>query len=197
IKRHRRDLYGDDVRNFATASGLGQLKEDLESSTYTQIDINYVAGGNLKGLSAEEAWEAIEDCVQCDKQRKNLTSTISDQTITDLKDHLVGNEVVTVEIPKCMSWLDAYDEPIGDLDMMEDKVDNQSPQSTPQVLLSFEVYTTPMTYSEEVEETIGISIEVEPLGHTQLEGLGLNTCDHAIPLSFREVPSFDEPKPQP
>ncbi|GKC09674.1 hypothetical protein Tco_1001284 [Tanacetum coccineum] len=38
-------------------------------------------------------------------------------------------EMVKVKIPKYMSWLDAYDEPIGDLDMMEDKVDNPSPQS--------------------------------------------------------------------
>ncbi|GJV41407.1 hypothetical protein Tco_1419847 [Tanacetum coccineum] len=29
-------------------------------------------------------------------------------------------EIVMVKIPKCMAWLD--DEPIGDLDMMEDKV---------------------------------------------------------------------------
>ncbi|GJY58459.1 hypothetical protein Tco_0458351 [Tanacetum coccineum] len=34
-------------------------------------------------------------------------------------------EMVLVKIPKCMAWL--YDEPIGDLDMMEDKVDNPSP----------------------------------------------------------------------
>ncbi|GKC80773.1 reverse transcriptase domain-containing protein [Tanacetum coccineum] len=34
-------------------------------------------------------------------------------------------------------------------------------------------------------------------GQTQLEDLGLNTCNHDIPLSNREVPSFDEPKPQP
>ncbi|GJU98246.1 hypothetical protein Tco_1327517 [Tanacetum coccineum] len=39
-------------------------------------------------------------------------------------------EIVMVKMPKCMSWLDAYDEPIGDLDMMEDKVDNPSPQIT-------------------------------------------------------------------
>ncbi|GJY54768.1 hypothetical protein Tco_0446432 [Tanacetum coccineum] len=164
---------------------------------YTQIDINHAAGGNLKGLSAEEAWETIEDCAQCDKQWKNPTSTISDQTITNLKDHLVGNEVVRVKIPKCMSWLDAYDEPIGDLDMMEDKVDNPSPQSTPQVLPSFEVYTPPVTYPKEVEETLGTPMEVEPLEETQLEDLGLNTCNHDIPLSSREVPIFDEPEPQP
>ncbi|GKB43964.1 hypothetical protein Tco_0888906 [Tanacetum coccineum] len=46
-------------------------------------------------------------------------------------------EIVMVKIPKCMSWLDACDEPIGDLDMIQDKVDNPSPQSTLQVLLSF------------------------------------------------------------
>nr|GEV18355.1 hypothetical protein [Tanacetum cinerariifolium] len=46
-----------------------------------------------------------------------------------------------VKVPKCMSWLDAYNKPIGDLDIMEDKVDNPRPQSTTRVLLSFEVYT--------------------------------------------------------
>ncbi|GJX81992.1 hypothetical protein Tco_0331473 [Tanacetum coccineum] len=73
---------------------------------------------------------------------------------------------------------------------------NSSPQSTPQVLLSFEVYTPPMTYSKEVEETIGILMEVEPLDESQLEDLGLNTC-HELFLSSREIPSFDEPEPQP
>ncbi|GJR13887.1 hypothetical protein Tco_0796539 [Tanacetum coccineum] len=164
---------------------------------YTQSDINYAAGGNLKGLSAEEAWGTIEDCAQCDKQWKTPTSTISDQTITNLKDHLVGNEVVRVKIPKCMSWLDAYDEPIGDLDMMEDKVDNPSPQSTPQVLPSFEVYTPPVTYPEEVEETLGTTNEVEHLDETPLEDLGLNTCNHDVPLSVRKIPSFNETKSQP
>ncbi|GKA98641.1 hypothetical protein Tco_0826578 [Tanacetum coccineum] len=63
-------------------------------------------------------------------------------------------EIVMVKIPRCMSWLDAYDEPIGDLDIMEDEAENSSPQSTPQVLPSFEVYTRPVTYPKEVEETI-------------------------------------------
>ncbi|GKC86224.1 hypothetical protein Tco_1141941 [Tanacetum coccineum] len=97
-------------------------------------------------------------------------------------------------IPKCMSWLDAYDEPIGDI---EDMVDNLSPQSTPQVLPSFEVYTPLVTYSEEVEETIGILMEVEPLYHTKLEDLGLNTCSHDLFPSSREFPCVDEPEPQP
>ncbi|GJS85787.1 hypothetical protein Tco_0752328 [Tanacetum coccineum] len=76
-------------------------------------------------------------------------------------------EIVMVKIPKCMAWLD--DEPIGDLDTMEDKVNNPSPQCTPQVLPSIELYTPPVTHPEEVEETIGIPMEVEPLDHMKLE----------------------------
>nr|GEV65599.1 hypothetical protein [Tanacetum cinerariifolium]GEW28193.1 hypothetical protein [Tanacetum cinerariifolium] len=128
-----------------------------------------VACGDIKILSAEEAWETIKDCVQCDKQWKNPTSTILDQTIANLKTQLVENEVVRVKIPKYMAWLD--DELIGDLNTIEDKVDNPSPQRIP--------------------------MEVEPLDHTKLEDLGLNTCNHDIPLSFKEIPSVDEPEPQP
>ncbi|GJX23648.1 zinc finger, CCHC-type, retrotransposon gag domain protein, partial [Tanacetum coccineum] len=72
----------------------------------------------------------------------------------------------------------------------------QNLQSTPQILSSFEVYTLPVTYSEEVKETIGIPMEVEPLDETRLEDLGLNTFNREIPHSSREVPSFKEPKPQ-
>ncbi|GKB55655.1 hypothetical protein Tco_0911841, partial [Tanacetum coccineum] len=76
-------------------------------------------------------------------------------------------------------------------------VENLDPQSTAQVFSSFEEYAPPVTYPEEVNETIGTLIEVEPSDETQLEDLGLNTCNHDIPLSNREVPSFDEPEPQP
>ncbi|GJZ17459.1 hypothetical protein Tco_0553582 [Tanacetum coccineum] len=34
-------------------------------------------------------------------------------------------DIVMVKMPKCMTWLD--DEPLDDLDMMKDKVDNPSP----------------------------------------------------------------------
>ncbi|GJT05007.1 hypothetical protein Tco_0839469 [Tanacetum coccineum] len=68
--------------------------------------------------------------------------------------------------------------------------------NSPQVLPSFEVYTPPVTYPEEVEEIIGISMEVEALDHTKLEDLGLNTCSHDIFLSSREIPSVDESEPQ-
>ncbi|GJV38581.1 hypothetical protein Tco_1411058 [Tanacetum coccineum] len=61
-------------------------------------------------------------------------------------------------MPRCIAW---------------DKVDNPSPQSTPQLLLSFEEYTPPVTYPEEVDETIGIPIDLEPLDQTQLEDVAL------------------------
>lgn len=47
-------------------------------------------------------------------------------------------------------------------DVMEEIIENPSPLSTPQVLASFEAYTPPVTYPEEVEETLGIPIEVGP-----------------------------------
>nr|GEU58057.1 ribonuclease H-like domain-containing protein [Tanacetum cinerariifolium] len=75
--------------------------------------------------------------------------------------------------------------------------ENLNPQSAPQVLPSFEEYTPSVTYPKEVEETLGTPIEVGPLDETQLEDLGLNTCNHDIPLSSREVLIFYEPEPQP
>ncbi|GJW38059.1 hypothetical protein Tco_0060979 [Tanacetum coccineum] len=77
-----------------------------------------------------------------------------------------------------------------------DKVENSNPQSTPQVLPSFEEYTSLVTCLEEVEKTLGTPTEVEPLNETKLEEVGLN-CDHNTPLSSREVPSFDGSEPKP
>nr|GEU68788.1 hypothetical protein [Tanacetum cinerariifolium] len=113
----------DDARQDDASSE--EESEDVADEGVYQIDINHAAGGKLKGLSDEEAWETIEDSVQY-----------------------------------------AYDEPIGDLDMMKDK-------------------------------TLGTPIEVEPLDETQLEDLGLNTCNHDLPLSSMKVLSFDELEPQP
>ena len=78
---------------------------------------------------------------------------------------------------------------------MEDEVDNPSPHSTPQVLLSFEAHIPPVTYPEKVEETLGTPIEVEPLDQAPLEDIGLNTCSDNLTPSSREVPSFDETEP--
>ncbi|GJR95530.1 hypothetical protein Tco_0267704 [Tanacetum coccineum] len=70
-----------------------------------------------------------------------------------------------------------------------------SPQSSLQVLPSFKVYTSPVTYSEDIEETLGTPVEVEPLDQTKLQDVGLN--NHNIPISYKKVPLFDEPEPQP
>ena len=77
-------------------------------------------------------------------------------------------------------------EDIGDFDTRNDEVNNMSPQSTPQVLPSFEAHRPPVTYPEEVEETIGTPIEVEPLDQAQLENIGFNTCSDDLFLVLRK-----------
>ncbi|GJW10923.1 hypothetical protein Tco_1576750 [Tanacetum coccineum] len=119
------------------------------------MHLDFLADGNLRELSGEEAWEAIENFAQGQKEWDNPQKIISEQELANLKaqaKRLLGNK---------------------------------------------EVYTPPVTYPEEVEEIIGILMKVEPLDKIELDDLGLNTCNHDIPLSSREVPSFDEPKPQP
>ncbi|GJT08026.1 hypothetical protein Tco_0842488 [Tanacetum coccineum] len=76
------------------------------------------------------------------------------------------SEIVMVKIPRCMAWLG-----------------------------STNAYDEPIG-SLEVEETLGTTIEVEPLDHMKLEDLGLNIYNHNIPLSFRKVPGLDEPESQ-
>ncbi|GJZ59354.1 hypothetical protein Tco_0615170 [Tanacetum coccineum] len=110
---------------------------------------------------------------------------ISEQEVANLKaqaKRLFGNKNVWVEMHRGIAW---------------DMVENPNPLSTSQVLPSFEENTSPVTYPDEVEEIIEIPIMVEPLDKTPLEDLGLNTCNYDIPLSSREIPSFDEVKPQP
>ncbi|GJV33328.1 putative reverse transcriptase domain-containing protein [Tanacetum coccineum] len=82
------------------------------------------------------------------------------------------------------------------LSTIDNDIGVTSPESTTQTLPSFEEYTLPVTYPEEIEKTLGTSIEVEPLNETKLEEVGLN-CNHKTPLSSKEVPSFDRPEPQP
>ncbi|GJU05087.1 hypothetical protein Tco_1121517 [Tanacetum coccineum] len=145
------------------------------------MDLDFAAEGNLRELSGEEAWEAIENFAQGQKEWDNPPNIISEQEVANLKaqaKRLFGNEDVWVEMHRGIAC---------------DKVENSDPQSTPQVLPSFEEYTPPMTGLEEVEETLGTLVEVESLDETQLEDLGLNTCNHDIPLSNREA--FDEPEP--
>ncbi|GKF57624.1 hypothetical protein Tco_0171161, partial [Tanacetum coccineum] len=135
---------------------------------YTQMDLDFAGDRNLRELSAEEAWEAIKRFTQVQKEWDNPPNMIYEQELTSLMAQpkkMFGNEKTWFEMPRCITW---------------DKVDNPSPQSTSQVIPSFEEYTPLVTYLEEVEETLGTPMEDEPLDETQLEDLGLNTCNHDI-----------------
>ncbi|GJT84880.1 hypothetical protein Tco_1066597 [Tanacetum coccineum] len=93
------------------------------------MDLDFAADGNLGELSGEEAWEAIENFTQGQKEWDNPPNIISEQEVASLKaqaQRLFGNEDVWVEIHRGIAW---------------DKVENSDPQSTPQVLPSFEEYT--------------------------------------------------------
>ncbi|GKA84117.1 hypothetical protein Tco_0805712 [Tanacetum coccineum] len=113
----------------------------------------------------------------------NLTAEVDLRNFSDIG--------AWVQVPRCMTWLD-YDEHVDSLSTMDNEVGVTSRESTTQTLPSFEEYTPPMTYPEEVEKTLGTPLEVEPLNESKLEEVGLN-CNHNTPLSSREVPSFDGP----
>ncbi|GJV69957.1 hypothetical protein Tco_1485466 [Tanacetum coccineum] len=160
-----------------TSNTLYQIpSEPSRQEEFENLVMNFILDQEEKVKQLEEYMGVIRnDFMQLSLERivpnmikkcSNPTSAISDETIANPNAQIVGDDMVRVKIPKCMSWLYAYDEPIGYFDMMEDKVDNPSPQSTPQVLLSFEVYTPSVTYSEEVEDTLGTPMEVEPLEET-------------------------------
>nr|GEU42631.1 hypothetical protein [Tanacetum cinerariifolium] len=140
-----------------------------------------------------EEYIQLEAEIVCRRVR-SLTGKLLRMPKETYKEDL-DSEMVMVKIPRCMQWLDTYDEPIGDLDIMKDEAENSSPLSTPQVLPSFEKYTPPMTYPKEVEETLGTPMEVELLNQLKLEDVGLT--NHNIPVSYKELPIFDEPEPQP
>ncbi|GJV62255.1 hypothetical protein Tco_1468355 [Tanacetum coccineum] len=100
---------------------------------------------------------------QGQKEWDNPPNIISEQEVANLKaqaKRLFRNEDVWVEMHRGIAW---------------NKVENSDLQSTPQVLPSFEEYTPHVTCPEEVEETLGNPIEVEPLNETKLED-SLNTC---------------------
>nr|GEX58406.1 hypothetical protein [Tanacetum cinerariifolium] len=154
-----------------------------------------VAEGDLKKFSNLGAWYTIKDYAQYDRKCINPTSAISDETIENPNAQIVRDDMVRLQVPRCMVWLD-YDEHVDGLSTMDNEVGVTSPESTTQTLPSSEEYTPFMTYPEEGEKTLGTSIEVEPLNKTKLEEVGLN-CNHNTPFSSREVPSFDGLKSQP
>ncbi|GKA79751.1 putative reverse transcriptase domain-containing protein [Tanacetum coccineum] len=82
------------------------------------MDLDFAADGNLRELSGKEAWEAIENFAQCQKEWDNPPNIIFEQEIENLKvqaKRLFGNEDVWVEIHKGIAW---------------DKVENSDPQKS-------------------------------------------------------------------
>ncbi|GJS39575.1 hypothetical protein Tco_0564618 [Tanacetum coccineum] len=154
-------------------------------------------------MSAEKAWNTIEELARYENEGWNDPVFLEEESL-DYKnpniEELLGIMKCKVDmLMKNVILLMGRSEDPGTNNDRNIKsrydVENPNPQGTPQVLLSFEKNTPPVTYPDKVEEIIGILIEVEPLDETPLEDLGLNTCNHDIPLSSREIPSFDELEP--
>ncbi|GJR20808.1 hypothetical protein Tco_0969335, partial [Tanacetum coccineum] len=82
--------------------------------------INLTAKGDLRKFSDIGAWYAIEDCAQYDKKCSNPTSAISDETIANLNAQIVGDDMVRVQVPRCMVWLD-YDEHVDSLSTIDNE----------------------------------------------------------------------------
>ncbi|GJT53932.1 hypothetical protein Tco_0988986 [Tanacetum coccineum] len=80
-----------------------------------------------------------------------------------------------VQVPRCMAWLD-YDEHVDSLSTMDNEVGVISPESTTQILPSFEEYTPPVTCLEEVEETLGTPIRVPSFDKTKPQPQPLPNC---------------------
>ncbi|GKF12080.1 hypothetical protein Tco_0050006 [Tanacetum coccineum] len=52
---------------------------------YTRMDLDFVADGDLRELSDEEAWKAIENFAQGQKEWDNPPNIISEQEVANLK----------------------------------------------------------------------------------------------------------------
>ncbi|GJU77502.1 reverse transcriptase domain-containing protein, partial [Tanacetum coccineum] len=134
-----------DTKEGGICCGLSFVKwETLFALSFVHaVSLQHLAGtfgGNTRDFGS--FWEETRQITDLHQHISELSTQKAGGGVTDSelprrstrsqgRDQLVGNEVVRVKIPKCMSWLDAYDEPTGDLDMMEDNVDNPNPQSTP------------------------------------------------------------------
>ena len=94
------------------------------------MELDHAAYGDFRELSGEEAWETIENFTQGHKRReKPLDIFISEHEKERLKFHakrLFGDECVWFEWRKQIEWdIKMFGEPtppVGDLNIMEDKV---------------------------------------------------------------------------
>ncbi|GKC56220.1 hypothetical protein Tco_1083818, partial [Tanacetum coccineum] len=66
---------------------------------YTQIDIDHAAGGNLRVLSVEEAWETIEDYALYDEPIRYL-NTMEDKADNLRNTHRPSKEIPSIDEPE-------------------------------------------------------------------------------------------------
>ncbi|GJT09785.1 reverse transcriptase domain-containing protein [Tanacetum coccineum] len=74
---------------------------------YTRMDLDFAADGKLRELSGEEAWEAIENFAQGQKEWDNPPNIISKQEFSNLKaqaKRLFGNEKIWLEMHRGIAW---------------------------------------------------------------------------------------------
>ncbi|GJX22564.1 hypothetical protein Tco_0227009 [Tanacetum coccineum] len=91
------------------------------------------AEGDLRKFSDIGAWYAIEDCASMNKNVSYPQSAIFDETIANPNAQIVRDDMVRVQIPRCMAWLD-YDEHVDYLSTIDNEVGVTSPESTTQTL---------------------------------------------------------------
>ncbi|GKB27549.1 hypothetical protein Tco_0866950, partial [Tanacetum coccineum] len=190
--RNTRDLDSFEQETDKTTNLHQHLSRISTQKLETASQITHDAVTTHLKTVSQDLQTVSDDCAKYDKKKcSNPTSAISDETIANPNAQIVRDDMVRVQVPRYMAWLN-YDEHIDSLSTMDNKVGVTSPKSTIQTLPSFKEYTSPVTYPKEVEKTLRTPIEVEPLNKTKLKEVGLN-CNHNTPLSSREVPSFDKP----
>ncbi|GKC55689.1 hypothetical protein Tco_1083287, partial [Tanacetum coccineum] len=189
-------------RIFLADSSLSdeEVQKEIEEAEEINDEAVQPLGWHLEGIHVtwtrfRKKWTRIQLYMKLDIKRANSVWRRCRKTLLQRQSFQATASEISVDGVR--SSINAYDEPIGSLGMMNNEVGNTSPQSTAQILPSFKEYTSLVTYPEEVEETLGTPMEEEPLDHTKLDDVGLNTYNHDIPLSSREVSSFDELEPQP
>ncbi|GJY14347.1 hypothetical protein Tco_0384769 [Tanacetum coccineum] len=83
---------------------------------------------------------------QYEKKYSNPTSAISGETIANLNAQIVGDDMVRVQVPRCMAWLD-YDEHVDSLSMMDNEVEPLNETKLEEVGLNYN-HNTPLSSRE-------------------------------------------------
>ncbi|GKD83169.1 hypothetical protein Tco_1350008 [Tanacetum coccineum] len=140
---------------------------------YTRMDLDFAADGNLRELSGEEAWEAIENFAQGQKEWDNPPNIISEQEVANLKaqaKRLFGNEDVWVEMHRGIAW---------------DKVENSDPQKEVEKTLGTPIEVEPL--NETKLEEVGLNCN----HNTPLSSREVPSFDGPEPQPLLNSPSLD------